>query len=65
MRLSDSDSPPCSQVQPPASPVPAPRGVTGTPCARAHIITAATSSVERGSATTSGGVRSSVMASAS
>ena len=36
MRLSESTIPPRSGVAPPASPVPAPRGVTGSPRARAQ-----------------------------
>ena len=52
--VTSSTPPPCCGVAPPASPVPAPRGVTGTPCACAQRTSAATSSVERGSTTTSG-----------
>ena len=54
IRLTDNTIPPCSGVAPPASPVPAPRGVTGIPRTWAHLTIAATSSVERGSTTTSG-----------
>jgi len=44
-------------IEPPASEVPAPRGTTGTPSAAQTRSTAATSSVERGSTTASGGQR--------
>ncbi len=46
--------PPSTAVAPPDSPEPAPRGTTGTECAVAQRITAATSSVLRARTTASG-----------
>ena len=65
MRAVTSRMPPSSASAPPARPVPAPRAVTGTPRAWARRNTAATSSVVRGSTTTSGGYFSMVKPSTS
>ena len=50
----DSTTPPWMATAPPVRPVPAPRGVTGTRVSLHSFMTAATSSVVRHSATTSG-----------
>ena len=52
VRLTITGAP--SGRQPPLRPVPVPRGTNGTPSALRSFRTAATSSVERGSTTTSG-----------
>jgi hypothetical protein len=50
----DSTMPPSTAVAPPESPLPAPRGTTGTRCAVAHRRTAWTSSVLVGRTTANG-----------
>ncbi|MCU0607647.1 MAG: hypothetical protein MUF78_09585 [Candidatus Edwardsbacteria bacterium] len=56
-RSSDSRMPPFTASAPPESPVPAPRGVTGTFPELASSIIAATSAVVPGLTTTPGGNR--------
>ena len=54
MREKDTTSPPGSGMQPPESPVPAPRAVIGTLCAAATRTIAATCAVSDGNTTASG-----------
>ena len=57
MRESESTAQPGTGRAPPESPVPEPRGTSGTPASRATRTTAATSSVEPGRTTSSGRTR--------
>src|SRR5690606_12620259 len=54
MRSVDTTSSPCWAMAPPASPVPAPRGTTGTPCALAQRSAACTWATSRASTRASG-----------
>ncbi len=55
IRFRPMSTPPWAATAPPASPVPAPRGVMGTPASWQRRATAATSSVRRGRTTIWGG----------
>ena len=58
MRVITTATPPRIGTAPPASPVPEPRGTTGTRCRLAIATAAATSSALPGSTTASGSARS-------
>ena len=51
MREKPITRPPCRGIDPPLSPVPAPRPTTGTPCSRAAFTSADTCPVVLGNAT--------------
>jgi hypothetical protein len=55
IRLVSTETPPCAARMWPSSDEPVPNGITGTACAAQARTIAATSSVERGNATASGG----------
>ncbi len=55
MRANETTRPPCVGTAPPQKPVPAPRGTTGAPHARAIRTPIATSRASRGTITAAGG----------